>query len=242
MTTMTVVVAFSLALLRQVTQERAARNEEIFNKRAILTAVEDYLGQNETGEALKVADLADDEVEEIFTNQIEQQVVNSNGDLIDGLLANDVDMGKERKKPVDERNLPVFTFSNGGEKFFILSVRGNGLWDEIWANIALKSDFNTIAGASFDHTGETPGLGAEIKDNPRFAEQFKDDMIYKEGELVGIRVEKTGADPRDKHAVDGISGATVTGDGVAKMIYNGLQLYEAYIEKLKEGKELGSLR
>jgi Na+-transporting NADH:ubiquinone oxidoreductase subunit C len=100
--------------------------------------------------------------------------------------------------------------------------------------VALKSDLNTIAGATFDHKGETPGLGAEIKDNPSFAEQFEGKEIYEsDGDYVSIKVRKGGArDP--KHEVDGISGATVTADGVSEMLYRGLKYYQPYIDKVKQ--------
>ena len=78
----------------------------------------------------------------------------------------EIDLGKENKKPVAERVLPVFTFKDDKNKEYnILYVRGKGLWDEIWGYIAMDSDWNSIAGQAFDHKGETPGLGAEIKDN-----------------------------------------------------------------------------
>ena len=234
---MTVSVAFVLAMFRQVTAATAAQNEDIFNKRAILTAVGDYLGEGVTVDNLK-----DDEVLEIFEKQVQQEVIDTDGNAIDGVTADEIDMAKEKKKPASERQLPVYTFMNGGEKYVILSVRGNGLWDEIWGNIALKSDLNTIAGASFDHKGETPGLGAEIKDNPSFAEQFKGDKIFEGDQYVSVLVKKGGADASNEHAVDAISGATVTSDGVTQMLYNGIELYLPYLEKLRDGGQVGSLQ
>jgi Na+-transporting NADH:ubiquinone oxidoreductase subunit C len=225
---MTVVVALLLAGFRQVTEKQAKINEEIFNKRAILTAVEDYLGEGVT-----VAGLSDDQVQEIFNKQMETVVVSTAGQPLDGVDAASIDMAKEKKKPVAERRLPVYKFKQGGEELFILSVRGSGLWDEIWGNIALKNDLNTIAGASFDHKGETPGLGAEIKDNPKFSANFKGKMLYDDGQLVGIIVKKGGAEPTNPYAVDGISGATVTADGVQKMIHDGVRLYEPYLDGIR---------
>src|SRR5690606_7287922 len=112
-----------------------------------------------------------------------------------------------------------------GKKFFILSVRGSGLWDEIWGNVALEEDLRTLAGASFDHKGETPGLGAEIKDNPAFSAQFLGKTIYDQtGEFTSVTVRKGGAkDPANE--VDGISGATITCNGVTEMLDRGIQYY-----------------
>jgi len=98
----------------------------------------------------------------------------------------------------------LFIYNSNGEKVYIVSVRGNGLWNEIWGNVALQSDFNTVVGATFDHAGETPGLGAEIKDNPTFANNFKGKKIYDNGEYVSINVRKGGAKDH-LHDVDGIS-------------------------------------
>lgn len=231
--TMTVVVALALTTIRQVTKPTADQNEDIFNKRAVLSAVNDYLGM---GEGVVANDLTDEQVLEIFENKVKQTVVNPQGDEVtaDGIKAEDIDMAKEKKKPESERILPFFEYEYEGEKFYIITVRGNGLWDEIWGNIAFESDLNTIAGASFDHKGETPGLGAEIKDNPYFSENFEGRKIYYEGKFVSVKVRKGGAQD-DTYEVDGISGATVTADGVEKMLRQGILLYLPYLEKIKGG-------
>jgi len=225
---MTVFVAVLLTGLREVTKEKAALNEELFNKRAILMAVEKHLPDGK-----KVGDLTDADVGNIFSTNIEQVGLNMAGEPVEGVLAEDIDMAKERKKPEADRLLPLYVYTQGDEKFYIISIRGNGLWDEIWGNIALESDLSTITGAAFDHKGETPGLGAEIKDNPGFSAQFAGKSIYDEqGNYTSVVVRKGGArDP--KHDVDGVSGATVTCDGVTEMLQRGIKYYEPYFEKLK---------
>ncbi len=222
-------VAVALTGLREATNDIALRNEDIFNKRAILSAVEDYLPDGK-----KVNQLKDDEVLSLFDEQINQVTLDMSGSVVDDVKAEDIDMAKQKKKPEAERILPLFIYEKDGEKFYILSVRGNGLWDEIWGNIALESDLNTIAGAAFDHQGETPGLGAEIKDNKSFPTSFKGKKIYDEnGDYVSVEVRKGSVKAGDAHAVDGISGATVTGDGVSKMLETGIKYYEPYFETLK---------
>lgn len=221
-------VAIGLTGLREVTKTQAEQNEDIFNKRAILLAVE-----NQLGEGVREKDLSDEEVLSIFEKDVEQVVLDMNGQPVEGTLAEDIDMAKEKKKPEADRKLPLFIYSKGGKKFYIVTVRGNGLWDEIWGNIALNDDLNTINGAAFDHTGETPGLGAEIKDNPSFRNQFPGKKIYKDGQFVSVKVRKGGAkDP--VHEVDGISGATVTANGVDEMLYRGIKYYEPYFATLKK--------
>jgi len=227
---MCVIAAVLLSGMFYATKPAADKNEVVFNKRAILAAVDNHLEKS-------VDNMTDEEVLEVFNTQVQQIAVNTQGEEVGDIKAEDIDMAKERKKPAEDRVLPFFVYTaNDGEKYYIISVRGSGLWDEIWGNIALESDLNTVAGASFDHKAETPGLGAEIKDNPAFPEQFIDTQIYNnEGELVSVTVRKGGArDPL--HEVDGISGATITSDGVTKMLETGLKLYQPYIEKVRAEK------
>jgi Na+-transporting NADH:ubiquinone oxidoreductase subunit C len=226
--TMTALVALLLTGLREVTMEKANLNEEIFNKRAILMAVENYLPDGK-----QVKDLSDEGVQEIFQNQMEQIVVDVNGNPVEGVMAEDIDMAKERKKADSERKWPVYIYEGEGKTCYILSVRGNGLWDEIWGNIALESDLNTIAGVAFDHKAETPGLGAEIKDNPAFRRQFIGKQVFDDGEYVSVLVKKGGAEKGNPHQVDGITGATITADGVSAMLREGLKYYLPYLESQK---------
>ena len=232
---MTALVAVVLAGMNTLLKATHDKNEAVYNKRAILSAVNDFLPKN-------VDELEDNEVEDIFS-KINQTVVKVDGSIVsqeeviaagykEG-TASSIDMGKERKKDVDEQILPAYVFNgDDGKKYYIVTVRGKGLWDEIWGNIALESDLNTIAGVAFDHTGETPGLGAEIKDNKDFYTQFKGKKIYEDGKFRSVFVRKGGAkDP--VYEVDGISGATITADGVTEMLDRGLRYYEPYFKSLK---------
>lgn len=237
---LTAVAALLLSFFASSLKPMHERNEALFKKRAILKAIEQPLGR-------EVNNMSDEEVQEIFNQNFEQQVIDMEGNIVPqeqieargytGGKAEDVNMEKEKKKPESERISPLFIYEKDGEKYYIVSVRGSGLWDEIWGNIALKEDLETIAGATFDHKAETPGLGAEIKDNPSFSEQFIGKTIYNEqGNYTSVKVRKGGA--RDtEHEVDGISGATITSDGVTEMLYRGIKYYEPYFEKLESGQE-----
>ena len=233
---MTVIVAVVLAGMNTVLKEKHTKNEAIFNKKAILAAIQTKLGD------VKAADLPDEEAQAIFNDKITQFVVDYEGNQVDeadvvsrgykGGQAEHIDMKKEKKRSIEERYFPVFLYEDAGEKSYIISVRGNGLWDEIWGNIAIKDDFKTVIGASFDHTGETAGLGAEIKDNPGFSAQFQGKKLYDEtGNYTSVVVRKGGA-VNPLYEVDGISGATVTANGVSDMLYDGIQYYMPYFESL----------
>ncbi|MDA9597019.1 Na(+)-translocating NADH-quinone reductase subunit C [Flavobacteriaceae bacterium] len=146
-------------------------------------------------------------------------------------------LNNEIKKPAKEQRFPLYKAVVDDMSYYIIPLRGSGLWDAIWGYIALKSDVNTIQGAVFDHKGETAGLGAEITQQ-WFMDRFKEEKVFDpNGQLVGINVSKTNNDPKDTdkddHEVDAISGATITGDGVTDMIKERLAHYIPYFEKEK---------
>jgi len=240
---MTVIVAFVLALMVSGLKDVHAVNEAVYNKKGILSAVSHQLGKDVNG-------LSNQEVQEIFNSQIVQKVINMKGEelTVDQIKsatkgtaskAEEIDLAKEAKKPEMDRLLPVFTFTASDKKEYnIIYVRGKGLWDEIWGYITLEGDWNTIAGQAFDHKGETPGLGAEIKDNKAWYSQFAGKKIYNtNGEYTSISVVKGGVkDPSNQ--VDAISGATITGNGVDEMLDRGLKYYEPYILKNKKSETI----
>lgn len=230
---MCVVVAVILAGLRGATLEMAKSNEAVFNQRAILKAMDKEL-------PTPVAELSDNQVREIFQTKMgNSKVINYAGEVIEDEQALNIKLEEEKKKPEDERRLPLFIYEDGTNKYYILSMRGSGLWDEIWGNMAVKSDLKTVVGVSFDHKGETPGLGAEIKDNQTWVNQFQNKLIYNEENkgYEGILVRKGGA-KNPKYEVDGLSGATVTANGVTAMIENAITWYKPYLSELyaKAGK------
>lgn len=129
-----------------------------------------------------------------------------------------------------EKNVlfPVFVC---GDTLYIVPLQGKGLWGPIWGYLAVKADFNTIAGATFDHKGETPGLGAEIAE-AAFQQRFAGKKLFDEKDkFVPVVVQKGGADKfvgGAEHAVDAISGGTMTSKGVTDMLADCLHHYEAF--------------
>lgn len=237
---MTVIVAIILSFLAVGLKPLQDKQEAIFNKKAIASAIETELGDNVIAKKM-----TGEEVQSLFEEKIEQRVIDFYGNEISaeeveakgykGGQAEHIDMKKEKKKPAEERVFPLYIYtSDNGDKAYILTVRGSGLWDEIWGNIALKDDLKTVIGASFGHAGETPGLGAEIKDNTSWVKQFQGKSIYdNSGAYTSVNVRKGGA-RNPEFEVDGISGATVTCDGVTDMLYDGVQYYLSYLETLSK--------
>lgn len=234
---MTLIVAAVLSLMVSGLREIHTLNESVYNKKGILSAVATQLGKD-------VNSLTSAEVQTIFETQITQKALNSKGEeltpeqiksMTGASSVVDIDLGKENKKPADQRVFPLFVFKSSDSKTYnILYARGKGLWDEIWGYITLDNDLNTIAGQAFDHKGETPGLGAEIKDNKAWYTQFTGKKLYNEaGEYKSVAVVKGGVKNKN-HEVDAISGATITGNGVDDMLDKGLAYYEPYLKKNKK--------
>ena len=172
-----------------------------------------------------------EEAVELYKNYVKKTyVINSKGEVISD-DATKIDLEIEVKKDVATRKLPIYECEKDGKTFYIIPVRGKGLWGPIWGYIALQDDFQTIEGVTFDHKAETPGLGSEIA-TKEFHEQYTGKKIFDEsGKFVSVEVVKGGADPSSLYEVDGISGGTITSKALEKMVYDCLLPYEAYFKK-----------
>jgi Na+-transporting NADH:ubiquinone oxidoreductase subunit C len=226
---MVIIVAALLSFVSEELNPLQERNVELEKKTDILRSV------NKT-EGMAEADSKDVFIENQFKEFIRESfLVNSKGELLEG---NAFEVTKKLKaeydKPVDERSLPIFVYKDeNGNKKYIIPVRGKGLWGQIWGYVAINDDLNTIYGAVFDHAKETPGLGAEINQD-WFMNEFKGKKLFDDnGNFISIEVVKGGgADPADPHAVDAISGGTITSKGLEDMLKDSLAPYVNYFEKL----------
>jgi Na+-transporting NADH:ubiquinone oxidoreductase subunit C len=176
------------------------------------------------------------DIEDLYEKKVKSFVIDASGNVVEGMKTTDVVVLAEYKKPADKRLLPVYEFRNesGEIDFIVLPVFGFGLWDNIWGFVALQKDLNTIQGVSFQHKGETPGLGARI-DSKDIQDRYKGKSIYDGSTLVSVSMMKgEGVDYADEpHKVDGMSGATLTAKGINNMISNYLALYEKYLKQIK---------
>ena len=119
----------------------------------------------------------------------------------------------------------------------ILPIRGYGLWGTMKGYLALKPDFKTIIGLEFFDHKETPGLGGEI-DNPKWKAIWKDKEVFSDTGEVVISVIKGSVDKssdQSKYQVDGLSGATITSNGVTNLLsfWLGDMGYGPLIENIK---------
>lgn len=222
---MVVVVAVMLSVTSISLSPYQAKNSRIEKMKNILTSVSVL---TET-----------DDTERVFDQYISRQIVlNNKGEEVTGKVAAfDIDLKKELDKvktgKTDEQLFPLFICNKDGKSFYIIPVRGKGLWGPIWGYISLESDMNTIYGVSFGHKSETPGLGAEIE-TEKFQQQFIGKKIFDEaGNFVSVSAIKGGSAPTDMHGVDAISGATITSKGVTEMFHRTLSNYIPYFKSRK---------
>ncbi len=126
----------------------------------------------------------------------------------------------KQEKDVDGQK--IYTCNVNGQTKYVFTMTGRGLWGGISGFIAVNDDKNTVYGAYFNHEGETAGLGAEIKDNVKWQEKFQGKKIFngKNRSNIVLTVKKEVKDPTTQ--VDAVTGATLTSNGVANMLHDGL--------------------
>ncbi len=233
----TIVLGGMLAMANQLLKPRQQKSIELDTKRQILNAVTDLKGKKGK------------EILDFYNQTIDGIVIDINGKNIEdsengtAITADKVDVARNYKKPPEERAYPVFIFHKQGDaeavESYIIPVYGKGLWGDIWGYVALDTDLNTVKGASFDHDSETPGLGARISSN-EVESRFKGKKLFDEsGHLKSIIMLKGERNPEnmlDNHHVDGLSGATLTANGVNSMLQNYFEYYSAFIKKASKNK------
>ena len=231
---MVIIVGALLAFVASSLQEKITENKRIEKQQNILYA----LGVNENDET-SVEFVSKDIVGAEFSKYITKQLVISGTEAVEDPNAYLIDIKKEAteaKNPNYKRKLPLFVGEKDGVTLYIVPVRGKGLWDAIWGYIALDDQL-VVQGVYFDHQGETPGLGSNIKER-FFMDDFKGEHILDGDNFKGITASKGNADPKnlDKmdFEVDAIAGATITGDGLSAMLKKDLKMYVPYLKTLKQ--------
>lgn len=118
----------------------------------------------------------------------------------------------------------------------VLPVYGTGLWSMMYAFVALDADGSTVRGLSFYDNGETPGLGGEIQ-NANWRAQWVGKRLFDDNGKPAIRIVKGGARPGDVHGVDGLSGATLTTNGVQNTFnfWLGEHGFGPFLQRVREG-------
>jgi Na+-transporting NADH:ubiquinone oxidoreductase subunit C len=217
------VVAVILSLLATSLAPQIAKNEETKKQMDLLTSI----GVKSTRNDAK----------DLFAKYIgsnDSYVINNKGQVIDGEVAFDIDIRtqhRDRSITEDNKKFPLFIANKDGQTLYIVPVVGNGLWGPIWGYLALKDDKRTIYGVSYDHKGETPGLGAEIK-QPFFTNRYLGETVADESlNYNDIKIVKDGSGSQPLK-VDGITGGTITSKGVEEMVNRTMKIYLEYLKTI----------
>jgi len=207
---MVLLVAVVLAFTSQSLRSYQKQNEDNDKRQQILRSIN--------------VNVTADEAEARYNELIkEAYMVNDKGQKVDGDA-----FSADPVKAFAENTYPVFEANVDGKTKYIMALHGAGLWGPLWGYISLDSDKNTVYGADFSHAGETPGLGAEITTKP-FSGQFAGKKLFMNNEYKSIAVVKPGKSAIGQDYVDGISGGTITSQGVDHMIYNSLKGYVGFL-------------
>ena len=231
---MVFIVGSLLAFLASSLKPRIKENERIEKQQNILYAM--GVNDNEGTSANFVStDVAGAE----FAKYIKKQIVIQGDKITEDDKAYLIEVKKEQTaaKAGKQRRLPLFIGEKDGKTFYVAPIRGKGLWDAIWGYVAMDENM-IVQGAYFDHKGETPGLGANIKQRYFMDDFIGEHLLTESGDFKGIRVAKGNNDPKNlektDYEVDAIAGATITGDGVSAMIKKDLAMYVPYFKTLKK--------
>lgn len=132
---------------------------------------------------------------------------------------------------IEEKQFHVFVTEVEGETKYVIPVIGRGLWGSLWGYVSLNADKKTIFGTYFYHSSETAGLGARLGER-WFQEQFNGKQLFAgdNTQEIALKLVKPGLSKLPTE-VDGITGATLTVNGVDAMIHDGLTNYIDFINK-----------
>jgi Na+-transporting NADH:ubiquinone oxidoreductase subunit C len=174
-----------------------------------------------------------EDVLKTYEEKIEERVIDADGNIVEGKKPSDIQEG--------ETLYPLYLYKEGEDILaYCYPIVGQGLWSTLYGYFAVEPDAVTVRGITFYKHGETPGLGAEIEKD-WFQNNFKGKTIWsvKDRDLTPIVVVKGKADDiykdeRVRHAVDGITAATITSNGVTGMLDKWINVYEPFFQKIRK--------
>ena len=198
-----------------------------------------------------------DEIEKVFKSIRAEVVDLASGEIVSNLKAEDFDQRKARKSPdtskrIDDKqdiagikvrskySIVYKVLENDAVSMIILPVNGKGLWSTLYGFIALTSDTKTVKGIGFYEHGETPGLGGEV-DNPLWKKQWIGKVALGDDFEPVIEVMKgqvQASDPKANQRIDGLSGATITSNGVTYLVHYwlGQDGFGPFLAKFRESQ------
>jgi len=227
--TISVLCSLFLSLASQGLKPLKDKNVEIDKKKNILNAV-----------GLDITNLSNTDIDNYFSSNIDTLIINLEGIINNDLAVSDLvpkesnQSGEVKYYNDSTEYLPIYI--DKSKDAIVLPISGKGLWSTLFGYFAIDSNnYSTVKGITFYKHKETPGLGGEVS-KEWFQKNFIGKEIYKDNVLNSVKVAKAGyADKENLYEVDGISGATITSNGVSLFLKRDLERYQNYfMRKINE--------
>ena len=247
-TAVSVVCALLVATAAVGLRERQEVNAQLYKQKNVLLA--SSLAQ--PGESLSAAD-----VQAIFERRIKVRALDlKTGQLLpeDKFDVRNYDQRKARNDVALSRPAPandaqiarlphvaavyLVNAPDGKVEQLVLPIEGMGMWGTMYGFLSIDRDGNTVRGLTFYEQKETPGLGGEIS-NPKWQALWVGRKAYDANWAPQLAVIKGQAGPPDKdpHHIEGLSGATITSNGVTRVVRFWLSAegYGPYLKTVRSG-------
>lgn len=217
-----IIVAFLLAFVFKALKPMQDANVALDKKKQILAS-------------LNIRGLSDSEAVEQYKKVVLADYIIQKDECDDGPESFDDYDGESAgfklgKTDYKAGKLVVYFCEVENERKLVIPVYGMGLWGGIWGYVALNGD-GTVFGAYFDHESETAGLGAEIKDSREWQEKFIGKKYIDEPDgtiCIVLGVKKASEMKNPVAEVEAVTGATLTSNGVDKMLKECLGKYKSF--------------
>lgn len=143
--------------------------------------------------------------------------------------------GIKRREPV--ARVYLVRNDDGAVEQIVLPIYGKGLWSTLYGFLALDADTRTVRGITFYEHAETPGLGGEV-DNENWQAQWSGRVALGDDDQPQINVVKGAADPAENNQIDGLSGATITSNGVEGLVnyWLGEDAFGPFLQRFRNGE------
>lgn len=232
-------------------RSRQEFNKQLDQKKNVLLAADLYEeGENTPAE---IDDIFAEQIESVLVDLDTGEPIGSESDVVDVAEYNQREATRdpELSVPVEppsalggikRRAKYAFAYEvkddAGNLDQVVLPINGKGLWSTLYGFISIDADGNTVRGITFYEHGETPGLGGEIE-NPLWTglwpgKHLHEDEDDEHVELHVVKGSVSADDPNAEYKVDGLSGATITSNGVTKLVqfWLGPEGFGPFLDKL----------
>ena len=223
-----IIVSFASVQLRPLQQANKTQDiQKNILAAAGITAVENISDTFNAKIEARVVDMQTGEFVETDPNSFDFEKSKFDQKISFALKAEGIKDTAGIQRMTKESPVYISKKADGSTDAIILPIQGYGLWGVMYGFLALESDGETVKDINFYKHNETPGLGGEIQ-NPQWTAKWG-------GKELPIDVVKSGA--KNEHQIDGLSGATLTSNGVDHTVdfWTGENGFGPFLEKVRKG-------